>query len=107
MPRVALEFDPRLDVDPDEFVRAWNGASDAQAAGVATPISEDEPVVFGDPNVVSVFVDLVVGVSGAALYDLLGNVVRRMRPGQRAPKVTEQDSAGGEGPPVVRISPPE
>lgn len=78
MPQISIVLDPRLGVDPDEFLTAWFADPKSRAAGVAAIPDDREARDFDLGIVVQIVIDLAVGVSGAALYDLLRAAGRRV-----------------------------
>ena len=65
---------PEVGVSPEAFALAWN--ADAQSSVAAEARVEAQPGASYDPvGISTVVVDLLIGVAGSALYDLVRHVL--------------------------------
>jgi hypothetical protein len=79
MARLLIALDPGVGVGPTELAAAWNVDAEAQVAGSARAEETSGSAFF--PGVVElVVVPLLVNVGSSVVYDLLKQLMAKVRP---------------------------
>jgi hypothetical protein len=75
-----LVLSPKLEMNPADFVAAWNDDPDAHAAAEAR-LSDASSKSLGDITAMSLAIDFVLGVTSgmtaSGLYDLIKQVIQK------------------------------
>lgn len=104
MPAVGVVLDPRLGLRAEDVVRTWNNDPDGRRAGAASIPDVHEARDFSPAaDAVQIVIDLVVGIGGAGLYDMIKIVIGRLRAGSTDVEVVELD-AGNDDRPVLGVT---
>jgi hypothetical protein len=108
MSRLLVALGPGAGVDPVGLVAAWNADDQAVAAGVAR-VEAAGPGEFIPGVMELVVVPLAVNLASSAVYDVLKNVLGRLRHehGQSAePQLSQTRTSGGDLVVVIRVGGP-
>ncbi|HVB75545.1 MAG TPA: hypothetical protein VNE38_18515 [Ktedonobacteraceae bacterium] len=79
--QVALS--PDLDITPEEFASAWNEGSETRDLATAH-FSEENASQFIDPMLVAALLSIPATVTSSVIYDLIKDVIQRLRQGKGA-----------------------
>lgn len=96
---------PELGLSPQQFAAAWN--ADAQTSAVAEARVQPSPTKSYDPLTAGgVVIDLLIGLAGSALYQLLHHAIEQALAERRSPPeiaVEQIDQPDGSSLLIVRI----
>lgn len=99
-----VALDPSLGIDPQEFAQAWNETPACRQAAQVELVNSTRAAF--DPSlltpVLTVAADLMVGIAGAALYDLIKMALVK-RGVQQATQVEQHTLPDGTQVLVVRL----
>lgn len=103
MNRLLIAVDPGAGIAPGALADAWNADSEASAAGTARAETGGAGDFF--PGLVElVVIPLVVNLASSASYDLLKNLITRLRHGREdAPPVEVAQAHAGSGDVIIVV----
>jgi hypothetical protein len=102
MGRLLVAVDPGAGISAGVLADAWNADAEASAAGTARVEAAGSRDFF--PGLVElVVIPLAVNLASSAGYDLVKDLVARLRRGQDAPPVEVANAAAGERDVVVVV----
>jgi hypothetical protein len=83
-----IALSPDLDITPEEFADAWDGAAETREIDADIQLSQASGAKFFDPLLTAALLTVPANVASVAIYDIITGIIHRLqeKKGQAQPQ---------------------